>query len=93
MMNCRKPIDVICLCDAGGSIRPLRIRMEDETMEYIRVDIEEILDTRISSFPGAESVAYLCRVTIQGHPRILEIKYSVPSHSWSLLWRLGKNWV
>jgi hypothetical protein len=86
-----KPIDVICVCDAGGAIRPLRIRMEDESKEMIRVDIDEILETSFDRRYGAESIFFLCRAFIRGRPRVMEIKYSIRSHCWSILWRFVRN--
>ena len=81
------PVDVICLCDADGSIRPLRLRMETEEQEWVRVDIEEILDSKSSCCYGAESIWFLCRTRISGRAGIVEVKYSVRNHCWSILHR------
>ena len=35
------PVDVISMCSASGEIRPLRLRMEDEQHQLLRIDIEE----------------------------------------------------
>ena len=40
------PVDVIAMCSASGEIRPLRLRMEDEEHQLMRVDIEEIVNVR-----------------------------------------------
>ena len=40
------PVDVIAMCSASGDIRPLRLRMEDEEHQLMRVDIEEIVNIR-----------------------------------------------
>lgn len=82
-----RPVDVICLCDAEGTIRPLRLRMEIEDREWVRVDIEEILDSKSSNCYGAESMWFLCRTRISGRARVVEIKYSVRNHCWSILYR------
>ena len=37
------PVDVISMCSAGGEIRPLRFRMEDEDHQLLRVDIDEVI--------------------------------------------------
>ena len=42
--NC--PVDVISVCSADGSIKPLRIRLEDENHQLLRVDIDEIISTK-----------------------------------------------
>lgn len=79
------PVDVICLCDADGMIRPLRLRLEDEEHMLVRADVEEILDTKCSSQYGAEFMWFLCRARICGRIRVIEIKYSVRTHCWSIL--------
>ena len=33
------PVDVISMCSASGEIRPLRLRMEDEAHQLLRIDI------------------------------------------------------
>ena len=42
------PVDVISMCSASGEIRPLRLRLEDEEHQLLRIDIEEILSTKDS---------------------------------------------
>ena len=39
--NC--PVDVIAMCSAAGDIRPLRVRMEDELHQLLRIDIDEVI--------------------------------------------------
>ena len=38
-----RPVDVISMCSADGEIRPLRLRMEDEEHQLLRIDIDEIV--------------------------------------------------
>ena len=40
------PVDVISMCSANGDIRPLRLRMEDEEHQLLRIDIEEIISSK-----------------------------------------------
>ena len=35
-MMCNSPVDVIAVCSADGSIKPLRFRMEDEEHQLLR---------------------------------------------------------
>ena len=37
------PVDVISVCTATGEIRPLRLQIEDEAHQLLRVDIEAVL--------------------------------------------------
>ena len=36
---CNTPVDVISMCSAGGDIRPLRLRLEDEQHQLIEAQI------------------------------------------------------
>lgn len=78
------PVDVICMCSANGEIRPLRLRMEDEDHQLLRIDIEEILSSKPIQFVGIEATVYLCRATVRGKQWLFELKYTIRSHSWSL---------
>ena len=37
------PVDVISMCSANGDILPLRLRMEDENHQLLRIDIQEVV--------------------------------------------------
>ena len=78
------PVDVISVCNADGSIRPLRLRFEDETRQVLRINIDEVLDTREVSHVGAEAQVYVCRAILWDRPWTFELKYSIRSHSWTL---------
>ncbi len=79
------PVDVISLCSADGSIRPLRFRMEDEEHQLLRVDIDEIISCREIHYVGIEAKVFLCRATVQKKKWLFELKYTIRSHSWCLL--------
>lgn len=78
------PIDVICMCTAAGQIRPLRFRLEDEH-RLIRVNIDEVIGTRDITYVGAEAKVYRCRAVIDQVPCVVELKYTIRSHSWCLI--------
>lgn len=79
------PVDVIAVCSADGEIRPLRFRMEDEKHQLLRVDIEEIVSTKLVQYVGIEARIFLCRATVQGRPWLFELRFTIRSHSWCLL--------
>lgn len=83
------PVDVISVCSAGGEIRPLRLRLEDEQRELVRVDIEQILDVQQITHVGVEAVIFLCRATVWGRPWQFRLKYMFRSHMW---WILGRTY-
>ncbi len=79
------PVDVISVCSTEGKIRPLRLRMADEQEAYFRIDIEEILSTREITYVGAEATVFLCRGTVWGRRWLIELKYTMRSHTWYLI--------
>lgn len=82
------PVDVISVCSASGEIRPLRMRVEDETHGSLRVDIEDIISTREIPYVGIEATIFLCRATVYQKRWLFELKYSVRTHSWQLIRKL-----
>ena len=79
------PVDVISMCSASGDIRPLRLRMEDEAHQLLRVDIEEVVSCKEVQYVGIEAKIFLCRATVQNKKWLFELKYTIRSHSWSLV--------
>lgn len=79
------PVDVIAMCSANGDIRPLRLRMEDESHQLLRVDIDEVISSKPIQYVGIEAQIFLCRATVQGKRWLFELKYTISSHSWCLL--------
>lgn len=82
MLN--RPVDVIAVCNADGTIRPLRFRFEDESNQLLRADIEEVVSIREVQFVGVESVIFLCRATVGGQPWMFELKYAIRTHNWCI---------
>lgn len=79
------PIDVISICSACGEIRPLRLRLEDEEHRLLRIDVDEVISVKHIQYVGIEAQIFLCRVSVDGRKRIMELRYSIRSHSWSLM--------
>ena len=84
-MKCNTPVDVISVCSADGTIKPLRLRMEDEEHQLLRIDIEEIISSKEIQYVGIEAQVYLCRARVQGKESVFELKYTIRSHNWCLL--------
>ncbi len=79
-----RPVDVISVCDASGAIRPLRMQLEDEERQLLRVNILEVLSVRQIEYVGAEASVFLCRARVHDRNWKFELKYTFRSHSWSL---------
>lgn len=84
-MRCNTPVDVISVCSADGSIKPLRLRMEDEAHQLLRIDIEEVISSKEIQYVGIEAHVFLCRATVRGKESVFELKYTIRSHNWQLL--------
>ena len=83
-----RPIDVISVCSAGGEIRPLRLRMETEDHELLRIDIDEVVSSKQIQFVGIEAQVFLCQATVCGKRWLFELKYTIRTHSWCFLRRV-----
>lgn len=79
------PVDVISMCSAGGDIRPLRLRWEDDGHQLWRIDIDEVVSVRYIQYVGIEAQVFLCRATVRGKRLLFELKYTIRTHSWCLL--------
>ena len=84
-MRCNSPVDVISVCSADGSIKPLRLRMEDEEHQLLRIDIEEVISCKEIQYVGIEAHVFLCKATVRGKGSVFELKYTIRSHNWCLL--------
>ena len=83
-MVMNRPVDVISVCNTDGQIRPLRVRLEDEEHCLIRIDIEEVVNSREVQYVGIEAHIFLCSATVKGRKWLFELKYTIRSHCWSL---------
>lgn len=79
------PVDVICVCSAGGEIRPLRFRMEDEEHQLLKIDIDEVVSSKRIQYVGIEAYVFLCSAEVKGKRTLFELRYMIRSHSWCLL--------
>ena len=79
------PVDVISICNADGSIKPLRLRMEDEAHQLLRIDIEEVISCKEIQYVGIEAHVFLCRATVRGKESVFELKYTIRSHNWCMM--------
>lgn len=82
------PIDCISVISAAGEITPLRFRLERQDRERLRVNIDKVLSTRRIPYVGVEAQVFLCRALVDGREQVFELKYTIRSHSWSLVQRM-----
>lgn len=82
------PVDVISVCNADGQIWPLRLRLEKESQEVVRINIIEVLKVTPIPYVGVEAHVFLCRAKENNRELLFELKYTFRSHSWCLLRRV-----
>lgn len=83
MMN-QCPVDVISVCSADGTIKPLRLQLEDEERQLLRINIQEILGVREIEHVGVEARVFLCRARVHDRDWKFELKYTFRTHTWRL---------
>ena len=71
-----KPVDVIAMYSAAGDIRPLRMRMEDEHHQLLRIDIDEVISVKEIQYVGIEAQVFLCRATVGQKEWVFELRYT-----------------
>ncbi|MGM9627717.1 MAG: hypothetical protein ACI3V4_06475 [Faecousia sp.] len=83
------PVDVISVCSASGEFRPLRLQLEDEEHQLLRINIEEVVSVKEVPCVGVEATIFLCRATVWEKKWLFELKYTIRTHTWSLLGRVS----
>lgn len=83
-----KPVDVISVCRADGSMEPLRFQVEGAQKQMVRVDVEEIVSRREIPHVGVEARVFLCRGTMDSRECMFELKYTFRAHCWQVLRRV-----
>ena len=83
-----RPVDVISVCSADGQIRPLRLRVETEDHQLLRVDIDEVVSSKSIQYVGIEAQIFLCKAKVKGREWLFELKYTIRTHSWCLFRRV-----
>lgn len=80
-----RSVDVISVCSADGTIKPLRLQLEDEEHQLLRINIQEVISVREIQHVGVEAHVFLCRASVYGREWKFELKYTFRSHSWCML--------
>ena len=78
------PIEMISVCASDGTLTPLRFRLEDEAHCLHTVPITRIVCSKPIQYAGVDAVQFLCAVTREGKESMLELRYLVRTHCWTL---------
>ena len=79
-----RAVDVISVCNADGKIRPLRLQLQDEQHQLLRINIDEVVSTKEITHVGVEAQIFVCRARVWEKSWVLELKYLIRSHTWKL---------
>ena len=77
-------VDMISVCNADGSLLPLRFRFEDRDSRVRRVQVLEVLTCREIRYITVEAYEYTCRARTEEREELIRVRYAVRSHRWSL---------
>ena len=77
------PVDVISSCGADGSLRPHRIRLEQER-ELEVFSVTQILSDKEIHPAGQPMISYICRIGDEERSRLAELRYHIARHRWYL---------
>lgn len=77
-------VEMLAVCGTDGKLTPLRFRVEDENRMLQTISITQILCARPIRYAGIDAIQYLCKASLPGRERMLELRYSVATHRWSL---------
>lgn len=79
-----RAVDVISVCSADGSIRPLRLQLEDEERQLLRINIQEVISVKEIEHVGVEAKVFLCRAMLHDQDWTFELKYTFRTHTWCI---------
>lgn len=77
-------VDMIAICGADGSLQPLRFRFEDRDRGLHRVQVLEVLACREIRYVNVEAYEYTCRTRTEEREELMQVRYAVRAHRWSL---------
>lgn len=77
------PIDVISSFGADGSLRPHRVRIEEDRSLQV-FSVRQILMDREIRPAGQPMISYICRIGTPEHSRLAELRYHIVPHRWYL---------
>ena len=83
-MEYRTNVDMISVCSADGRLLPLRFRFEDRDQCVQRVQVLEVLTCREIKYVTVEAYEYVCRTRTGDREELMQVRYAVRTHRWSL---------
>jgi hypothetical protein len=76
------PIEVLAYYDLTGKLKPLRYKLNDETIK-----IEQVVSVTEEKLAGNRMLVYRCQSEIKGELRPFELKYELNTCKW-MLWKM-----
>lgn len=80
-----KPVEMIAYFEeAGGTIRPIRFRMEEENDRRRTIKVDRVLCVEREKLAGHPMYVFRCQSEIEGMERVFELKYDIEACKWML---------
>lgn len=78
------PIQMILVADTTGQMTPLRFRFEKADHQIETVRISRTISRDESNYVGIREKRFICSAEMDGHMRLLELRYNVGKQTWRI---------
>ena len=78
------PIQLVGACSTLGDMTPLLFRYENEEHAVVTVKVEEVVSSKEERYCGMDYISFVCWAAAEGQRRLIELRYRVSTHKWSL---------
>lgn len=79
------PVDIIAAFNPVGQIKPLYLRVENESHELVTMTIQKILTHKTENYGGLHCIHYYCEITqTDGEPFFGDVYYYIETHKWMI---------
>lgn len=79
------PVDIIAAFNPVGQIKPLYLRVENETHELITMTIQKILTNRTEKYGGLNCIHYYCEIAQNDEKTFFcDVYYYIETHKWMI---------
>ena len=77
-------IDIIAAFNPQGEIKPVYMRLEDESHMPKTYKLE-IIDNKSEKYSGINSILYCCSFLQENIKKEVKVRYYIDSHKWAVI--------
>ena len=78
------PIQLVGACSTLGDMTPLWFRYENEELAGVTGKGGDVVSSKEESDCGMDYISFVCWAAAEGQRRLIELRYRVSTHKWSL---------